>query len=502
MAQPEPPRSIGSTCYMCTEDCPITVVRDGKDILTVEHPDCPRAETMIEQRASPARWTRARVRSHPGEGWREVPREEAVSLAARSLLETRARYGPGAVAFVSGFTKEARPYLKRLAHAFGSPHYLTESSCCFASGFVAAAVTLGQEYDYFLGPSRTRSPSTRCRLVWSANPAQSRLPYQRHHLLTEAPEVPTIVVDPRRTTLAEAARHHLQLRPGTDGALALGLAHVILDEGLEDRDFLLPHAHGLDRFRAYVKGFPPVETARITGVPAQDVVAAARLFATSRPAQITISACSTVHHSNGFQGHRAILLLAALCGNLDVEGGNRPWGHRIRETSVDLAPDEVAALGPPLGAREHPLFVEHYGEGQGMRLSDAIEAGEIRAVLSLGMNVMMWPNSGRLRRALGSLDFFSVCDFFPTPTSDLATVYFPAATHLEREALIVSPGGRIQLRPAAVPPLGEARGDTELIYEMAGALGLEDRFWAADPRVGYRARLAGLGLSLEDLPAT
>jgi len=502
MTLPEPPGSIESTCYMCTEDCPITVVRDGDDLLTVEHPDCPRAEAMVEQRASPARWTRARIRSHPGEGWSKASREEAVSRAARSLLEARARHGPGAVAFVSGFTKEARPYLKRLAHAFGSPHYLTESSCCFASGFVAAAVTLGQEYDYFLGPSRTRSPATRCRLVWSANPAQSRLPYDRHHLLTEAPEVPTIVVDPRRTTLAEAARLHLQLRPGTDGALALGLAHVILDEGLEDRDFLLRHAHGLDRFRAYVKGFPPAETARITGVPARDVVDAARLFATSRPAQITISACSTVHHSNGFQGHRAILLLAALCGNLDVEGGNRPWGHRVRETGIDLAPDEVAALGPPLGAREHPLFVEYYAEGQAMRLSGAIEAGEIRAVFSLGMNVMMWPNSGRLRRALGSLDFLSVCDFFPTPTSDLATVFFPAATHLEREALIVSPGGRIQLRPAAVPPLGEARGDTELIFEMAGPLGLEDRFWAGDPRVSYDARLAGLGLSIQDLSAT
>jgi len=493
-------RSVQSTCYMCTEDCPITVVTDGEEILAIQHPECPRAEGMLEQRASPSRWTRARVRSHSGERWREVPRGEAVALAAERLLDVRKRFGPGSVAFVSGFTKEARPYLERLAHAFGSPHYLTESSCCFASGFLAAAVTLGQEYDYFLGPSRTRYASTRCRLVWSANPAQSRLPYERHHLLTEAPDVPTIVVDPRRTTLAEAARLHLQLRPGTDGALALGLAHVILRDGLEDRDFLLRHAHGLDEYREYVRGFPPEETARLTGVPAGAVVEAARLYAASRPAQITISACSTVHHSNGFQGHRAILLLAALCGNLDVDGGNRPWGHRIRESRVDLPPEEVAALEPPLGAAEHPLFVEGCKEGQAMRLAGAIEDGTIRAVFSLGMNVMMWPNSGRLRRALSSLDFFSVCDFFPTPTSELATVFFPAATHLEREALVVAPRGRIQLRPAAVPPLGEARGDTELIFEVAEALGLGSRFWAGDLRASYDARLAGLGLTVADLP--
>jgi anaerobic selenocysteine-containing dehydrogenase len=493
-------RSVQSTCYMCTEDCPITVVTEGEEILALQHPECPRAEGMLEQRTSPSRWTRARVRSGSGEPWQEVPRGEAVALTAERLLEARVRFGPGSVAFVSGFTKEARPYLQRLAHAFGSPHYLTESSCCFASGFLAAAVTLGQEYDYFLGPSRTRYASTKCRLIWSANPAQSRLPYERHHFLADAEDVPTIVVDPRRTTLTEAARLHLQLRPGTDGALALGLAHVILAEGLEDRGFLLHHAYGLDEYREYVGAFTPEKTARITGVPATAVVEAARLYATSRPAQITISACSTVHHSNGFQNHRAILLLAALCGNLDVEGGNRPWGHRIREAAVDLPPEEVAALEPPLGASEHPLFVEGYDEGQAMRLAGAIEGGRIRAVFSLGMNVMMWPNSGRLRKALSSLDYFGVCDFFPTPTSDLATVFFPAATHLEREALVVSPRGSVQLRPAAVTPLGEARGDSELVFELADALGLGSRFWGGDVRASYDARLAGLGIAAADLP--
>jgi anaerobic selenocysteine-containing dehydrogenase len=495
-------RTIHSTCYMCTDDCPITVVIDGDDILSIDHPKCVRAEAMMEQRTSSLRRIDPRLRNRPGDRWQNAPHTEALSAAARRLLEVRDRHGPEAVAFVSGFTKEARPYLQRLAHCFGSPHYLTESSCCFGSGFVAALLTLGREYDYFLGPSRTRYPNTKCRLAWSTNPTESLLPYERHHLITDAPAVPTIVVDPRRTPAAEAAEVHLQPRPGTDGALALGLAHVILEEGLEDRDFLRQYAHGLDAYRRYVRGFPPREAARITGVRAEEIVAAARLYATSRPAQITISACATTHHSNGFQNHRAILLLAALSGNLDVEGGNRPWGHRVREACVDLDVEEVASLGPPLGAKEHSVFVEHYGEGQGMRLSDAIEDGEIRAVFSIGMNVMMWPNSGRLRRALASLEFFSVCDFFETPTSDLATVFFPAATHLERQALMVSGSGRIQYRPAAVTPWGEARGDTELVFEVAGALGLDGHFWSGDILASYDARLAGLGPSFADLPGT
>lgn len=169
-------KTIHSTCYMCTRDCPITVVTEGESILSIEHPDCLRAEAMLEQRESRSRWISPRIRSSSQDPWRLVAREEAVSFAARELQRVRDRHGPQAVAFVSGFTKEARPYLQRLAHCFGSPQYLTESSCCFASGFVAAAVTLGKEYDHFLEPSRWRQPATKCRLVWSTNPTESRLP--------------------------------------------------------------------------------------------------------------------------------------------------------------------------------------------------------------------------------------------------------------------------------------------------------------------------------------
>ncbi|MCK5650362.1 MAG: molybdopterin-dependent oxidoreductase, partial [Gemmatimonadetes bacterium] len=388
----------------------------------------------------------------------------------------------------------------RLAHSFGSPHYLTESSCCFGAGSIAAAVTLGEEYRYYLGPSRERYPETRCRLVWSKNPTHSRLPYEQHHLMTEASRVPTIVVDPRRTPLAEVAHLHLRLRPGTDGALAHGLAHVILEENLEDGEFLKLFAYGLDRYREYVRRFTPEETAQITGVAPEAIVAAARLYATTRPGQTTISASSTTHHSNGFQNHRAIILLSALCGNLDVAGGNRPWGHRVTEASLELSPEEVERLGPPLGSDRFPLFVERYGEGQAMVLADAIEAGEIRAVFGIGMNVMMWPNSGRLRRALSSLDFFSVADFFPTPTVDLATTFFPAATHLERQALVVSGDGTVRYRPTAVPPLADARGDTELVFQLAAHLGLGALFWDGDIHASYTDRLRGIGLSFRDLP--
>ncbi len=92
-----------------------------------------------------------------------------------------------------------------------------------------------------------------------------------------------------------------------------------------------------------------------------------------------------------------------------------------------------------------------------MLLADAIESGQVRAVLSIGLNLMMWPNSKRLEKALRSLELFLVCDFFATLTVDAATFFFPAATHLERQALVTTGTGRIRYHPAAVAPRGEAR---------------------------------------------
>jgi anaerobic selenocysteine-containing dehydrogenase len=256
----------------------------------------------------------------------------------------------------------------------------------------------------------------------------------------------------------------------------------------------------LEAYRTYIEAFTPETTSRITGVPREDIIRAAKLYATTRPAQITISPNATTHHSNGFQAHRAILLLAAVCGYLDVEGGTRPWSERFVEKSIAVADTEHPTTALPMGATDFPLFVRHHGEAQGMQLSDAIESGRVKAVFSVGMNVMMWPQTKRLEEALRSLPLFSICDFFPSPTMDLATVFFPAATHLERQALVTAGVGRVQYRPVAVPPRGDARGDTELIFEIAKHLNLEEQFWNGDIHASFDERLETSGYRFNDLP--
>ena len=488
-----------SSCYMCSFDCPITVDSIGSAIVDIDHPGCVRAAALREQRESDKRLLHPQVRLSANDVWRRVTWTEAVSQTARRLVEIRERHGPQAVAFAVGYTKEVRPYLQRLAYGFGTPNYIAEDSCCYAACVIAATLTFGPQYSHYLGPSRVDSAETRCRLVWSNNPKESRPPDDLH-VFNNVSRLATIVVDPRRTALARRAAIHLMLRPGTDGALALGFANVIFGEGLEDKAFLKDHALGLEEYKEYVREFTPQRSGEITGVEPGKIVEAARLYATSRPAQLTISPRATTHHSNGLQNHRAVILLSAICGNLDVTGGNRPSYDRLKGKNVSHYDERMATLGSQMGEAKFPLFIEHYREGQAKCLADYIESGQVRAVFSVGMSITMWPNSRRLEKALRSLECFAVSDYFPNATRDAATISFPAATSLERQSIIIGDRGRLQYRPAAVPPRGEAKGDTELVFDMAQALGLSDSFWGGDIHASFDERLETTGVGFQDLP--
>lgn len=489
-----------SSCYMCTSDCPITVVSKGDEILDISHPDCVRAEGMLEQRESALRVTTARVRENCGEDWQDASWDDAIQHTADKMLALREKYGPDSVAFFVGYTKEARPYLRRLQTAFGSPHYITESSCCFGATYISATVTFGDDYNHFFQRSRMRQAESKCRVVWSNNPKESLIPYEKHYILQEANKVPTIVVDPRRTTLAEAAKIHLQPRPGTDGALALGIAHVIIKEGLHDKAFLDKYAHGFGDYEEYVKDFTPERVSEITWVPAEKIIEAAKLYGSMKPAQLWVSQEALVQHTNGAQNHRSVMLLAAVTGNLDVLGGNRPWNSRLKQKGVVVPEGMSKPEGTMMGGDDYPLFPEIYSEGQAMKLAEYIESGKIKAVFSMGTNYLMWPNSNRVGKALKSLDLFVVADFFDTPTTDVATVFLPTATHLERQTLVANMTGRVQYRPAAVAPRGDAHGDTEMLFDVAKALGYGDKFWDGDIHASYDERMTPLDIDFSDLP--
>jgi anaerobic selenocysteine-containing dehydrogenase len=242
--------------------------------------------------------------------------------------------------------------------------------------------------------------------------------------------------------------------------------------------------------------------ATITGVPSEKIVEAARLYATSKPAKLQTSPMATVHTSHGVQNHRAILLLPALTGNLDVPGGNKMPTPAAPTNDITLFDEKLPLLEPQTGAGEFPIWSMFYCEEQANAIAEQLATGKpypIKAMIGLGANVMIWPNTKRVTEAIGKLEFFAAVDYFETVTTDLAEVVLPAATWLERAHLSVGPGGMARLRDPVVEPLGEAWSDGKILMELGARLGLAEQFWYGDLEACMNHILAPSGVTTAQL---
>ena len=252
-----------------------------------------------------------------------------------------------------------------------------------------------------------------------------------------------------------------------------------------------------------------VET--LTGVPAERVEAAAALLAAHRPVALYFWNGLT-QHTNTIQNSRAVTVFWALLGDFDRPGGN------VVLPSVKLAPVEASELLPAaqaarrLGRAERPLGPPaRPGQVTGYDLYRAILAGEpyaVKALVGFGGNLLYAHAAPALgREALTRLPFFAQAELFLTPTASFADIVLPAASFLERDnvwagwPLPLAARGHVQYRPAVVPPVGEARADTWIIFELAKRLGLGDRFWDGDIAAAYAHQLAPTGLTLDTLKA-
>jgi anaerobic selenocysteine-containing dehydrogenase len=405
--------------------------------------------------------------------------DAAFDIISSRLLKIKAEYGPESVVFFSGFPKLLRPFLQRLAHGFGSPNFCSESSACFFSTAVANILNYGCNLTSHF------DKSTKCLMVWSANPFHSGTPRVRGLLDAIDNGLKVIEVGPFVTPLSSKTELHLRLRPGTSGALALGMAHVIIEENLYDKEFIENWSVGFDSYRSYVKSFPPSETEKITGVPAASIIEAARLYATSKPAAILTSASPTVHHTNGLQNHRAITALIGLTGNFDKPGGSydvptsyyhNPTGLITREHEFEQI-KSFKEMPPRIGQDSYPIWCKTIAEAQAMHLPFQIESQKpypIKALVGFGLNYRMWPGSDFMRNSLKKLDFLVDVDLFMTDSARLSDLVLPACTSMERSDLRIWPSRYATWTEPVIKPLGESRPDIDIIIELAKHLGLND----------------------------
>jgi anaerobic selenocysteine-containing dehydrogenase len=411
-----------------------------------------------------------------------IPWEDALDIIADRLLTIKKESGPESVVFYAGFSKWMRPFLKRLAHSFGSPNYCTESSTCQKARYLANGLTYGA-----LGvPDIARS---KCLLCWSGNPFYSNTTLVRGILDAREKGLKIIDVGPLVTPLTAYADVHLRIRPGTSGALALGMANVIIEEGLYDREFVENYTLGFEEYRDYVREFPPAVTEEITGVPAQKIIEAARLYATTKPACMLNSPNATTHHTNGVQNHRAIIALVGLTGNYDVEGGNplvRPGYLNVANGLITRDPEFEQPrpwdeMPPRLGQDLYPAWCKVVAEAQAVHLPFQIQSGKpypIRAMLAFGLNHRMWPGHDFMEASLRKLDFLVNVDIFMTDSARLAELVLPACTSFERSELKFYAEQYVIWTQPAIRPQWESRSDNEIICDLALRMAPEDSLLA------------------------
>jgi anaerobic selenocysteine-containing dehydrogenase len=458
---------------------------------------CPKGRTVKELLEAPDRLKSPLKKTASGR-WQEVSWDEALSFTADKLAEIKSCHGAQAVAVhvgQAGVGKESTPYAQRFCQAFGTPNFSTAGSHCHHSK------TMANEYTYGALPVPDYRNSS-CIVLWAYNPSVSCPPLMKNINGALSRGAKLIVVDPRVTALAQTADIHLKPRPGTDGALALGMLNVIIKERLYDRDFVGRWTVGFDQLASLTAEYPPEAVEKITWVPAGNVRDAARLYAQSPPACI-YPGIAVELHTNGFQAARAISVLQAITGNLDIRGGV------VFVPRAKLSPLELSSVEekiPAIGQDEFPLFNKHTRQAQANIYSTAILEGKpypLKGMIIAGSNPLLtWPNAGKLKRALDSLEFLAVVDHFMTETASLADIVLPAATFLhgyelwDRAGVYGEP--RIGLSPTVISD-GSQMTNWKIWIELAGRTGCGDYFPWETEEDAIKYRLTPLGITFEEL---
>ncbi len=414
-----------------------------------------------------------------GEDFHEVSWDDALGEVARRLEEVKRRHGPEAFAIQTGWPLVRHPlvnFLHRFARAYGSPNVATVASLCEASLRMGQALTVGTKYAPDLRQLKTL-------VVWGANPPVTAPPFA-HVVAGKALQGTLIVIDPVRTTLAKEATLHLPVRPGTDGALALGFIHVLLQEKRYDADFVSRHTRGFEELRALAAQYPPERVEAITSVKAADVARVARLLADGAPTGIW-QGLGVEHHENGVQTVRAIASLEVLCGRFDGTHDPRslvaPLTSRFNEEMLPAlyrmrTPEPVP---PPvkartLGGERFPLYEIYNREAQGEVLAEAILEGKpypVRALMLWASNALVTASgTQRLARAADALELLVTVDPFLSASARRSDVVLPAATFAESQD-IDADDEKVDAR-SLVPPQGGSWPDWKILRQLAHAMGL------------------------------
>jgi anaerobic selenocysteine-containing dehydrogenase len=454
----------------------VTELRDGRAVGFAgdrEHPItkgwlCAKVRPYLHHVYHPERLLHPLRRTGPkGSGqWQRISWQEALEEIARRWKEIINQHGTQAILpySYSGTLGLVQMTVAsaRLWNRLGASQL--QRSICGAAAERAVEATLGkrwsQPYEDVL--------HSRLVIIWGHNPVSTAPHFMPFLRQAHRNGCRVVVIDPRRTRTAQGADWHLAPLPGTDGALALGVAHVLVAERLHDEKWLVAHSIGWPQLKERLTEFTPQRVACIAGLPAQDVIDLAHLYASVRPGLIKI-ADGVNRNFNGGQNVRAICVLPALTGQYGVRGGG-------------LAYSASGYLQWDRGAVHHWADCPRPGRVVNMNRLGAALLGEardppIQALYVFGANpATSSPNAGRIMEGLRREDLFTVVhELFLTDTADYADIVLPATSQLEQTDLHKAYGHTfLTYNRPAVAPLGECKSNWEVMGLLARSLGLNE----------------------------
>jgi len=512
-----------AVCGICPAGCWVEVGLDGRRLVDIRQDPshmlgmiCRRGEHAPEIVYSKHRlkYPMRRVGPKGGYDFERITWDEAYDLIVKKLQQMKQESGPEAVAVYTGrgafelsLCDMYQPQGVAVSSAsnilfpFGSPNTMGVGALCYVSfAMIAPHVTMGR----MLVNMFTDMENAEMLVVWGANPATDSPPLDMFRLEAAARRgADIVVIDPRRTeTATRTNAQWVPIRPGTDGALALSMIEVMIDEELYDEDFAENWCHGFEELKTYVQHFRPEVAETITGVPADTIRDLAHRICHATGA-CPVMYTGLEYSNSGIQAIRAVLTLFALAGHLDVPGGiglamlnsHFPINRSCNQANPNL--DRAVARD------RFPIYSHYRGESHASGLVTSVLKGEpyrIRALIVHGASLLTsWPQTPLWRETLSKLDFLVCIDRQLTADAAYADVVLPATTMFEIDSYMVY-GPIFRLREKVIEPVGEARNDYLIMAELAQRLGYGDLYPQTEEEM-IRFALRGSGYTLEDVKA-
>lgn len=519
--EPDKKRAI---CGICSAGCWVKVTYDGEGKIDTVEPDggsplgkiCRLGGLAREIVYSPNRLLYPLRRKGPKGtvDFERISWDEAYDTIVAKLQAVKAESGPEATAIYTGSGSfelalcdifqpagVAVSSASSVLFPFGSPNTLGVGALCYVSfAMIAPHVTMGGLFINMFSDIENAG----LIVIWGKNPA-AHCPPDDFIQIEQAHRrgARIVVIDPRRTVMAKYPHAEwVPIRPGTDGALALGMCRVLIEEELYDEAFVKQWTVGFEAFARYVQHFRPEVVEHITGVPADTVVRLAREIAgTDGVAPVMYSG---LEYSDGaVQAIRATMVLWALAGQLDVPGGRCfiPARNKFPINREGLIPNPD--IRKAAGYNHFPIYTLYRGEFHANILPRAVleqDPYPIRLLISLGASIISsWPQSAVWRKTLGALDFLVSIDRQLTADAAFADIVLPAATYYEIESYMVY-GPLFRIRERVIEPVGEARNDFFILSELARRLGYGPLYPQTEAELLARV-LKGSGFTPESVRA-